>query len=411
MAKITDRFIFKEIEHGIVADGVIFVTGPPKVKKHDLIEEITKKDYVGIDMSDTDISIFSQLNPRAFIRSIPPYSLLKNIDEVDALADEFCNLVQDLRIKYRGYFPNIFMLVSSIANPKSLELSTKFQASARKIFVPPLLAAEIIPYGDVNFLHNIFNRTYYPDQIKDNYNLDEIAIKSTFPSLISDKQIDKKLFFYEIFKKYLDKYFKDKESSAKFQKFINILAENIGHSPNERKITKDLDISSREYSNYMEIIKTTNLFFLLDQWSPGGTRPDPIMLYVIDTNLALYLLNKERLKECKNYEKLLYNFISAELYKQTNLSRNYKLYHFQKYETCPADFIIEHQFTAEIIPINIVFKEFVGPEDLAKIESFKIHAHQSCNKAFILYKGSKIVRLRPNILAIPIASLWHSGET
>lgn len=411
MAKITDRFVFKAIEHGMVSDGVIFVTGPPKVKKHDLVEAITKNNYVRIDMSDPNISIFSKLNSRAFIRSLPPYSLLKNIDEVYHLAPEFKNLVRDLRIKYKGYFPNIFILVSSIADSQTINFGTRFDSSARKIYVPTLLSAETIPYGDINFLHNIFHREYYPDEIENIFNLDEVALYATFPDLVVKKKVDNISFFDTILEKYIDKYFQDKNIIEKFKKFVRILAANIGHSLNERKISKDLDITGKEYMHFLEIAYSTNLFYSLNQWSPGESRTDPKLLFLIDTNFALYLLQKEQIKDCNNQEILLHNFVCSELMKQTYLNLNYKLYHFQKYETCPVDFIIEDQYSGEIIPINLILKEFVGPEDLSKIESFKNHAHQACSKAFILYKGTKIIKLRPEIIALPIASLWYSGVT
>jgi hypothetical protein len=410
MTKIIDRFILQELKYLMKNSAIILITGPRKVAKHQIVEKLIDQNYIKLDMENDDIYDFVTTNPRAFLRSAPPNILITNIDRANNLLNCFPPFISDLRAKYRGYLPNIFLLVSSFPSFEIIDFAASFQINARVININPLLAAEIIPLGDINFLHNLFNRENYDNYIKSNYDLSDVAINATFPYLLTGAKQTHKEFFDKIIFESIDKYFDNQTSKDKFIVFIKLLGAEIGNLINERDICKKIELTKDEYTSFIKLAKIMKVFIFLDQWFTGQERKLSELIFVIDTNLSLYLRGESKLTANINEERLLRNFICSEIYKQTNIKPEYKLYHFQKYEDCPVDFIIENQLNAEIVAVNIVWNENIDDEDIAKIMKFKSHAAQLCKKAFILYKGDKVVKYKNNVTALPIASLWYSGE-
>lgn len=406
MKKITNRFVKRELEYAMEESGVIFVTGPGGVGKHLIVDEVIGQNYVKLDMEKNKVGEFSKINPRAFLRSLPPHILIANIDKSYHLADAFGQLIHDLREKYRGFLPNIFLLLSSYTTPRTLDFSTRFQVSARVININPLLAAEILPSGDVNFLYNLFNRKFYPEKIENNFSIEDIAHRATFPYLLIEK--NKRKFFDSLISKAANLHLYDESTREKFLLFIRYLANQIDHVMIEKQIIKNLKITKDEYNLFYEIAKSMNIFILLDQWSGRNERQSLEIIYILDTNLALYLRDEQKMD--KNSELLIKNFICSELYKQQDLWVNYKLYHFQKYEECPIQFIIEDVNRAEIAAIDIKFKDHLEIEDTKDIIKFRNHAKQLCRKAYILYQGNRIIKFNNGIIGLPIAALWNSGE-
>lgn len=410
MAKITDRFIFRELEFAMNSDCVLYITGPANVGKNELVDKIIGSNYSQINMREKDYSKLSKINPRAFIRSLPPYVLLRNIDGAYHLANQFSDLVYDLRVKYRGYLPNIFALVSSVASIETQDFSGRFQVSARNIFISPLMAAESIPFGDVSFIHNIFHKKYFNAKIDNSHNLEDVIYHATFPDLLSDKKKDEKYFFNNLISKFVRKNIEDEKIAAKFPEYLKLIAENIGNNLSEKQICNELKITRKEFLNLSEYVISSNFLFRLDQWSQASDREDLTLTYLIDTNLTRHILKEDSIMDSEYKNQLLYNFVASELFKQTTLTKEYKLYHFQKYKDCKVDFIIENQSNGEIVPINIIFSENLDRKDIAEMESFKSYAHQSCERGIILYMGEKVINFRDNNIALPIASLWYSGD-
>jgi|GEM_PF-5247097 len=408
MANLKARHIIAEIRRALLDNYVIIVDGPHGLELESLALEVTRNKYHLLDFRNEELREIALKNPRAFVRSLPPYVIMKEVYLAPEVLFELGELVYYLRIKHEGFIQNAFIVIQHLDTEKIGFKSQMHSISYLTFHITPFYSAEIVPYGDINFLHNLFHQKHYPQIIKNNYDLRELMQRCTFPEILRKKSIDKDEFFKNIIRSAAGLFSDKPEEFNNISEALSILALNIGKLYNDNILPSKSQINEMQLFALSKKAAATGLYIPLEQWSPLHDKSEQHMIHLVDTELVLFARGETKIDDT-NYNLLLRNFIVSEIYKQTKTYGTYKLYHFQLYKECPIDYVVENLMNNHIISISVEMNHHIGEDTIAKVKRFQNHCSSFLKKNVIIYLGDKVIKITPDIIALPIASLWYSG--
>lgn len=193
-------------------------------------------------------------------------------------------------------------------------------------------------------------------------NLYEKILKGNYPELYSNDKIESKTFFETYIKTYIERDIRELISvkdETKFLKFIESIAVRTGQELNINDITNSIEISNNTAQNWLSILVSTGLVYLLQPYSNNNIarivkRPK---IYFMDTGLACFLAGY---MDSVTLEKSAFNGAILETYVVTEIiksfanngmdSRKY-LYYYRDNNGKEIDLLIFYDNT--VYPIEI----------------------------------------------------------
>ena len=193
-------------------------------------------------------------------------------------------------------------------------------------------------------------------------NLYEIILIGNYPELYSNDKIESKTFFETYIKTYIERDIRELISvkdETKFLKFIESIAVRTGQELNINDITNSIEISNNTAQNWLSILVSTGLVYLLQPYSNNNIarivkRPK---IYFMDTGLACFLAGY---MDSVTLEKSAFNGAILETYVVTEIiksfanngmdSRKY-LYYYRDNNGKEIDLLIFYDNT--VYPIEI----------------------------------------------------------
>lgn len=190
----------------------------------------------------------------------------------------------------------------------------------------------------------------------------EKILKGNYPELYSNKKIESKTFFETYIKTYIERDIRELISvkdETKFLKFIESIAVRTGQELNINDITNSIEISNNTAQNWLSILVSTGLVYLLQPYSNNNVsrivkRPK---IYFMDTGLACFLAGY---MDSVTLEKSAFNGAILETYVITEIiksfanngmdSRKY-LYYYRDNNGKEIDLLIFYNNT--VYPIEI----------------------------------------------------------
>ena len=190
----------------------------------------------------------------------------------------------------------------------------------------------------------------------------EKILKGNYPELYSNDKIESKTFFETYIKTYIERDIRELISvkdETKFLKFIESIAVRTGQELNINDITNSIEISNNTAQNWLSILVSTGLVYLLQPYSNNNIarivkRPK---IYFMDTGLACFLAGY---MDSVTLEKSAFNGAILETYVVTEIiksfanngmdSRKY-LYYYRDNNGKESDLLIFYDNT--VYPIEI----------------------------------------------------------
>ncbi len=190
----------------------------------------------------------------------------------------------------------------------------------------------------------------------------EKILKGNYPELYSNDKIESKTFFETYIKTYIERDIRELISvkdETKFLKFIESIAVRTGQELNINDITNSIEISNNTAQNWLSILVSTGLVYLLQPYSNNNIarivkRPK---IYFMDTGLACFLAGY---MDSVTLEKSAFNGAILETYVVTEIiksfanngmdSRKY-LYYYRDNNGKEIDLLIFYDNT--VYPIEI----------------------------------------------------------
>lgn len=365
-----ERDIKENIMSGIKQVPIIAVIGPRQSGKSTLLKKIFK-DYLYLDMQDSDLFAFAQKDPKGFLNTY------KN--EVGVIIDEAQyapSLFSQLKVEVdKNPRPGYYVLSGS----QNFLLHEKISESlAGRVYFYTLLPLSMKELNQANLLC---------DQAGD-------QIYKGFYPRVYQEQINAKDYYENYITTYVERdirSIRNIDNILIFKKFIQLCALRIGATLNIVDLASNCGISTSTAKSWLALLETSFILFLLPSYHDnlGKRITKAPKLYFYDAGLASILMRIDKetiIKQRTIYGALFENMVIVDLIKNLNIRGiRYSITFFRDSNKNEIDLIIESR--GKTIPIEIKASETVNSNFFDTILWFK--KQTNCEQEPIIIYGGK----------------------
>ena len=238
----------------------------------------------------------------------------------------------------------------------------------------------------------------------------EKIVRGSFPALYQNTDISTETFYNSYLRTYLERDIRDMitiKEETKFLTFMSAVAARTGQELNYESLARDAEIDSKTAKNWLSLLRTSGLVFLLQPYSNNPTSrviKSP-KIYFTDTGLACYLAGYSdalTLEKSAINGNIFETYVIMEIVKSfVNANKDPRLYmnFYRDSNQVEIDLIITINNT--IYPIEI--KKTKSPNK-NMIKNFKVinNAEKEIGEGGIICMIDKIFALDEKNNAIPI---------
>lgn len=356
-------YIERHIEQKIIEVGktypAILVTGPRQAGKTTMLKKLMEDEGIGrkyVSLDDLSLRDMAQNDPAMFLQIYKPPIL---IDEVQYAP----NLFTYIKI-YVDSHQNAgdFWLTGSQIYRLMRGVSESLAGRVAIFHISPLSQREINGANNLPLTLDVDTLAIEMTKLRP-CTANEIfqrIWKGSMPAIASGKVTDRNIFYSSYLSTYLERdvrYLSDAINALKFNRFITAVAARTAQMINYNAIAEDADIDVQTAKNWMNILETLGIVFLLHPYSNNvlkRTVKTP-KLYFYDTGLVCYLT---RWSAPENAEvgamngALFENFVISEIIKgYQNAGIEPYLYYYRDRDAKEIDVILEKD--GALFPIEI----------------------------------------------------------
>lgn len=354
---------------------VILLTGSRQVGKTTTLSKLSKEENIGrryVSLDDLDARRMAKEDPGMFLQLHQPPVL---IDEVQ-YAPELFTYIKIYVDKY--YHPGDFWLTGSQIFRLMRGVQESLAGRVAILNMSPLSQREITGIENIPFTPDF---DILADQ---SHKIEPLSVPGVFkriwngsmPGLLSDEHLNRNIFYSSYLSTYIGRDVRDISGSIdalKFTRFITSVASRTAQLLNYQAISLDADIDQLTCKNWINILETLGIIFLLHPYSNNvlkRTIKTP-KIYFHDTGLVCYLTrwsSPEVAESGAMSGALLENFAISEIVKgYHNSGRDPYLHYYRDRDAKEIDVIMEHD--GMIFPLEI--KKTTSPS-MRLIRSFNV---------------------------------------
>lgn len=406
------RFLLDKISQGRKRSPVVLLVGARQSGKSFLVKSAAKEEGIRYTTFDNLPTLASaKSDPVGFIRNLEKPAIL---DEVQRVPELFLPMKEDID---QNRVAGRYTLTGS-ANPLVVPNLADSLAGRMLLYeLYPLSQGEILGQKE-GFLQQAFSET--PSFKAAYFNKTELVEKVNrggYPELQSLKNHAERSEWADSYLSLiLQKDIRDLAQIEGINQLPNLLlalAAQVGSLLDYGNLAKDSGIAMTTLRRYFQLLHSLFIIHTLPSWSKNLKKrmvKSPKVFFV-DTVILLQLLNlnEQRLLESpKILGKASENFVLLELLKQTTWhTEKINLFQFHTDAHQEVDILLEHE-SGKIIGIEIKTSETVGIEDFKHFRVMRETIGESFLRGIVLYAGHQILSFGPDLLALPISSLWST---
>lgn len=397
----------KRLAHDIILNlnetfKVILVTGPRQVGKTTLLKELMPKNMTYITLDDEILRRKAKSNPKGFLEEFPGRLF---IDEAQYAPE---------------LFPYIKMIVDSSSDKGQYWLTGSQQFNLMKN-VSESLAGRVgilnlnsFTYSEI--VDNVNACLFDPINLKKSDYIDvnklyEIIFNGGMPELIVQEKINRDIFFKSYINTYIERDIRQLTqigNELAFRQFLVAIASRNGEQLNYSNIAREVGVSDITIKNWLSILITTGLVYLLDPFMSNKLKRITHMPKIIfmDTGICAYLAGWEDARSLQLSSvagHYLETFIISELVKSYSaLGKKLNISYYRDKEKNEIDLIFEKNNT--IYPFEI--KKTSNPTN-SMIKNFNklYNTNKNIGNGGIICCYDKLMHLDDTNYIIPISSV------
>lgn len=412
------NYIKRLLEDDIIENSksfpVILICGPRQVGKTTILEKISegKINYVSLDNPLERKS--AKEDPSLFLENHSFPLIIDEIQYATELLPYIKMKVDKLRLESLSNNTNctgLYYLTGSQMFTMMQNVSESLAGRVGIIDMYGLSYSEIIGVNQSYFLPTKELCTARQNNKRpETLEVFEKIIRGSFPSLYQNENMSTEKFYNSYLRTYLERDIRDMvtiKEETKFLTFMSAVAARTGQELNYDNLAKDAEIDNKTAKNWLSLLHTSGLIFLLQPYSNNPTTraiKTPKM-YFTDTGLACYLAGYS---DAKTLEKSAINgnmfetYVVMEIVKSfVNDNKDPRLYlnFYRDSNQIEIDLIITMNNT--VYPIEI--KKSKNPNK-SMIKNFKIlnKGEKDIGEGGVICMVENIIPLDENNIAIPI---------
>lgn len=393
---------------------VILICGPRQVGKTTILEKLSGNTLNYVSLDDPFERKSAKEDPALFLENHKTPLIIDEIQYVTELLPYIKMQVDKARLealKCDTKCTGLYYLTGSQMFTMMQNVSESLAGRVGIIDMYGLSYSEIIGKEQHYFLPTK-ERCIERENIKrpDTLQVFEKIIRGSFPALYQNENISTEKFYNSYLRTYLERDIRDIitiKEETKFLTFMSAIAARTGQEINYDNIAKDAQIDNNTAKNWLSILRTSGLIFLLQPYSNNPTTraiKTPKM-YFTDTGLACYLAGYS---DAKTLERSAINgnmfetYVIMEIVKSfINDNKDPRLYlnFYRDSNQVEIDLIITLNNT--VYPIEI--KKSKNP-DKSMIKNFRIlnKGEKEIGEGGVICMVEKVVHLDEKNIAIPI---------
>jgi predicted AAA+ superfamily ATPase len=366
-----ERDLAKIIKQGALQVPIVAVIGPRQSGKSTLIKNMFK-DYLYLDMQDTELFDFANKDPKGFLNSFDNEKGII-IDEAQYAPALFSQLKVEVDKKPR---PGFYILSGS----QNFLLHEKISESlAGRVYFYNLLPFSIKELKPANLLC---------DRPQD-------QISKGFYPRVYQPQINANDYYENYISTYVERdirSIRNIDNILTFKKFMQLCALRTGTTINFTDIATNCGITTGTAKAWLTLFETSFILFQLPSYHTnlGKRITKSPKLYFYDVGLAATLMGigQETMAQKRTlYGALFENMVIVDLIKQLNaLKRHYVLTFFRDSNKNEIDLILE--IDGKVTPIEIKASETMNTSFFDTITWFKKQI-QSEQPGIVVYGGTQ----------------------
>lgn len=393
---------------------VILICGPRQVGKTTILEKLSSNTLNYVSLDDPFERKSAKEDPALFLENHKTPLIIDEIQYATELLPYIKMQVDKARLealKCDTKCTGLYYLTGSQMFTMMQNVSESLAGRVGIIDMYGLSYSEIIGKEQHYFLPTK-ERCIERENIKrpDTLQVFEKIIRGSFPALYQNENISTEKFYNSYLRTYLERDIRDIitiKEETKFLTFMSAIAARTGQEINYDNIAKDAQIDNNTAKNWLSILRTSGLIFLLQPYSNNPTTraiKTPKM-YFTDTGLACYLAGYS---DAKTLERSAINgnmfetYVIMEIVKSfINDNKDPRLYlnFYRDSNQVEIDLIITLNNT--VYPIEI--KKSKNP-DKSMIKNFRIlnKGEKEIGEGGVICMVEKVVHLDEKNIAIPI---------
>jgi len=405
------RSLTDKVLSGRKRSPAILLVGARQSGKSFLMKALSKEQHIHYATFDNLPTLASASNdPVGFIRSIPKPVIL---DEVQRVPELFLPIKEDID---QNRIPGRYLLTGS-ANPLVVPKLGDSLAGRMLLYeLYPLSQGEILGKKE-RFLENAFSDTpvFSSSHFTKNELIDRM-IRGGYPEVQTLKNHEERSEWADAYLSLILQ--KDIKDLANIEGFIQLpnlilaMAAQVGSLLDYGNLAKDSGIPMTTLRRYFQLLHSLFIIHTLPSWSRNLKKrlvKSP-KIFFVDTIILFQLLNLDetRLEQSpKVLGRAAENFVVLELLKQSTWHpKKINLFHFHTESHQEVDIILEHE-SGKVVGIEVKSSETVGIEDFKHFRIMKEAVGDDFFRGIVLYAGHQMLSFGPDLLALPISSLWE----
>ena len=408
------RLLEKNIVRTAESFPVILICGPRQVGKTTVLEKISGSQVNYVSLDDPLERKNAKEDPDLFLENHKIPLIIDEIQYATELLPYIKMRVDKARLESlkNDTNPNgLYFLTGSQMFAMMQNVSESLAGRVGIIDMYGLSYSEIIGEEQDYFLPTL-SRCKLRENNKrpDTLEVFEKIVRGSFPALYQNTDISTETFYNSYLRTYLERDIRDMitiKEETKFLTFMSAVAARTGQELNYESLARDAEIDSKTAKNWLSLLRTSGLVFLLQPYSNNPTSrviKSP-KIYFTDTGLACYLAGYSdalTLEKSAMNGNIFETYVIMEIVKSfVNANKDPRLYmnFYRDSNQVEIDLIITMNNT--IYPIEI--KKTKSPNK-NMIKNFKVinNAEKEIGEGGIICMIDKIFALDEKNNAIPI---------
>lgn len=353
----------------------LLITGPRQAGKTTMLKNLSQREGIGrgyVSLDDLNLRELAKSDPKMFLQLHKPPVL---IDEVQ-YAPELFTYIKILVDEHHD--PGAFWLTGSQIFRLMQDVQESLAGRVALLHMSPLSQREITGAECVPF------KTDFDMLAEQSKKLQPVAVPELFmrmwngcmPGLVSNDFSGRDIFYSSYLSTYMERDVRDLSGTVdalKFVRFITAVAARTSQLVNYKNIADDADIDQVTCKNWMNILETLGIIFLLHPYSNNvlkRTIKTP-KVYFYDTGLVCYLTrwsSPEVVESGAMSGALLENFTVSEIMKSyQNAGLEPYIHYYRDRDAKEIDVILEGD--GKLCPLEI--KKTAMP-DKRLVRSFNV---------------------------------------
>lgn len=389
---------------------VVCILGARQTGKSTLTR-IATTDRTYLDLDDENIRATALNDPSGFIKGLPEYVTLDEIQHAPAL-------MRAIKVSVdRNRKPGRFILTGSANLLLLPQLSDSLAGRMEIIELHPLTESEKARHPGAfirTFIKGQLKTEVLPSDHSDLNSLKDKLLSGGYPEAHFRTPARARTWHRQYLRTLIER---DVHNVSKvrdaheIERLIRVLAHQTGALINTSNLSRDLQIARATVDHYLQILERLFLIRRLPAWHRNGAKRliKASKVHIIDSGLCGMMLNLDAddwNTKRNQFGALLESFVIQQLVAQADWTDpDLRISHYRDKDQSEVDCVLTKG--TKVWGVEVKTVNSVSASDTAGLKKLAKAAGNDFQAGIVLYNGNSTLPLGGKLMAVPLSKLWE----